>query len=29
VKKDEKIVGFAEDLYKKLSKQYMCEYDDG
>ena len=28
VKKDEKIVGFAENLYKKLSKNYMCEYDD-
>ena len=28
VKKDEKIVWFAEDLYKKLSKQYMCEFDD-
>ncbi len=28
VKKDEKIVGFAEDLYRKLSKQYMCEFDD-
>ncbi|MDD3667109.1 MAG: hypothetical protein PHQ65_17755 [Bacteroidales bacterium] len=28
VKKDEKIVGFADDLYKKLSKQYMCEFDD-
>jgi len=28
VKKDEKIVKFAENLYKKLSKQYMCEFDD-
>ena len=28
VKKDEKIVSFATDLYKKLSKHYMCEYDD-
>ncbi len=28
VKKDEKIVGFAENLYKKLSKNYMCEFDD-
>lgn len=28
VKKDEKIVNFATDLYKKLGKQYMCEYDD-
>lgn len=28
LKKDEKIVGFAENLYKKLSKQYMCEFDD-
>lgn len=28
VKKDEKIVGFAENIYKKLSKHYMCEYDD-
>jgi len=28
VKKDENMVKFAHDLYKKLSKQYMCEYDD-
>lgn len=28
VKKDPKIVEFAENLYKKLSKEYMCEYDD-
>ncbi len=28
VKKDEKMVEFAYNLYKKLSKQYMCEYDD-
>lgn len=28
LKKDEKMVEFAEKLYKKLSKQYMCEFDD-
>jgi glycyl-tRNA synthetase len=28
VKKDEKMVEFAHNIYKKLSKQYMCEFDD-
>lgn len=28
VKKDEKMVQIARDIYKKLSKQYMCEFDD-
>ena len=28
LKKDEAMVKFAEDLYKKLSKTYMCEFDD-
>lgn len=29
IKKDEKQVSFAEELFKKLSKTYACEYDDG
>ncbi len=29
IKKDEKQVEIAETLFKKLSKKYMCEYDDG
>lgn len=28
VKKDEKMVALAKDIFKKLSKDYMCEYDD-
>lgn len=28
VKKDEKMVGMARDIYKRLAKQYMCEFDD-
>lgn len=28
VKKDEKMVQMAHDIYKKLSKTYMCEFDD-
>jgi len=28
VKKDEKIVAMARDIFKKLSKEYMCEFDD-
>lgn len=28
LKKDEKMVGVAKDIYKRLSKQYMCEFDD-
>jgi len=28
VKKDEKMVGIAKDIYKRLSKNYMCEFDD-
>jgi glycyl-tRNA synthetase len=28
VKKDQWIVDFAQNLYKKLSKKYMCEFDD-
>jgi len=28
VKKDEKMVAIARNIYKKLSKQYMCEFDD-
>jgi len=28
VKKDEKMVAIARDIYKKLSKKYMCEFDD-
>lgn len=28
VKKDEKMVWIARDIYKKLSKSYMCEFDD-
>ncbi len=28
VKKDEKMVAMARDIYKKLSKEYMCEFDD-
>jgi glycyl-tRNA synthetase len=29
VKKDEKQIEIAENIFKKLSKQYKCEYDDG
>ncbi len=29
IKKDEKQVAFAEELFRKLSKNYSCEYDDG
>ena len=29
VKKDEKQVEIAQSIFKKLSKQYKCEYDDG
>lgn len=29
IKKDEKQVEIAETIFKKLSKQYKCEYDDG
>ncbi len=29
IKKDEKQMAFAEDLFKKLSKLYSCEFDDG
>lgn len=29
VKKDLKQVEIAENIFKKLSKQYKCEYDDG
>ena len=28
VKKDEKIVKMAQDIFKKLSQEYMCEFDD-
>jgi len=28
VKKDEKMVQMAHDIYKKLSKNHMCEFDD-
>lgn len=28
VKKDEKMVQIARDIFKKLSQQYMCEFDD-
>jgi len=28
VKKDEKMVKMAHDIYKRLSKDYMCEFDD-
>ncbi len=28
VKKDEKMVQMAHDIYKRLSKDYMCEFDD-
>lgn len=28
IKKDEKQVEIAEEIFKKLSKQYKCEYDD-
>jgi len=28
VKKDEKMVQMAHDIYKRLSKNYMCEFDD-
>lgn len=28
VKKDEKMVQMAKDIFKKLSKDYMCEFDD-
>ncbi len=29
IKKDEKQMAFAEDLFRKLSKEYVCEFDDG
>lgn len=29
VKKDEKQVALARDIFNKLSQDYMCEYDDG
>ena len=29
IKKDEKQVEIAEQIFKKLSKSYKCEYDDG
>lgn len=29
IKKDEKQVKIARDIFKKLSENYMCEYDDG
>lgn len=29
VKKDEKMVAMAKHIFKKLSKEYKCEYDDG
>lgn len=29
IKKNQDQVQFAEDLFAKLSKQYVCEYDDG
>ena len=28
VKKDEKMVALAHDMYKRLSQDYMCEFDD-
>ena len=28
VKKDEKMVAMAQDIFKKLSQTYMCEFDD-
>ncbi len=28
VKKDEKMVQIARDIFKKLSQDYMCEFDD-
>jgi len=28
VKKDEKMVRIAKEIYKRLSKTYMCEFDD-
>jgi len=28
VKKDEKMVAMAQDIFKKLSQEYMCEFDD-
>jgi len=28
IKKDEKQVEIANDIFAKLSKKYMCEYDD-
>jgi glycyl-tRNA synthetase len=28
IKKDDKQVGIAEDIFKKLSKKFKCEYDD-
>lgn len=28
VKKDEKMVAMAHEIFKKLSKEYMCEFDD-
>ncbi len=29
IKKDEKQVAIAHDIYKKLAENWMCEYDDG
>ncbi len=29
IKKDEKQVEIANDIFSKISKKYMCEYDDG
>lgn len=29
VKKDEKQTAMAEEIFKRLSKTYKCEYDDG
>lgn len=29
VKKDDKQVALAEKIFKELSKDYKCEYDDG
>ena len=28
VKKDEKMVALAKEIYDKLSQDYMCEFDD-
>jgi len=29
IKKDEKQIAFADELFRKLSKMYACEFDDG